>query len=392
MHPSRLYLSDHLLQGIAGHHLGYNLALADAARSAGFPVELVTHRNFDPRLAEGYPSHRIFQTDRRFDPPAWIAGNQQLLGWLAAWAAYRFAADLRQLPEIGKTDAVFAQMLAPRHFLEWLTWFRNRANDPVLFLHLGYSPEKFADPGIVNAFRCLTPAKRARVFLITDSEKLVPSFEQIMEEKVHYLPHIISYDIPVPENRAERKGVIVFAPGNARREKGFREVCRALELIGSSGDPNGVKFMIQCHDPDPVCASILKDGMAGIRCVEWIPRPLSDGEYIQRLAEADVILLPYHLDQYARRTSGIFCEARVAGKPVITSRGSWAGDRVLREGGGWLVEEKDAGSLAAALRLLSSGFNRQSAEAVELSAKARKEFHRDTFMNGMLDLFARTVS
>ena len=392
MLPSRLYLSDPLLKGVAGHHLGYNLALADAARRVGVPTELVTHRDFDPGLAEGYPTHRIFQTDHRFEPPSWMAGNQQLLTWLAAWSAFRFGRNLKHFPAVQSAEAVFAQMLAPRHFMEWLKWFDGLVNPPVLFLHLGYSPEKFSDPKVVNTFQSLSKRRRERSLLITDSEKLVPSFERIFGDKVHHLPHVISYDIPVPGMRSRQKPLVIFAPGNARREKGFVEVCRTAEMISTSSAADDFRFVIQCHDPDSVCATILKEGVATGGRIEWISRPLSDQEYTERLAQANVILLPYHLDQYARRTSGIFCEARVAGKPVITTRGSWAGDRVLREGGGWLVEERDAASLSDALLGLPSRFDERASEALALSGKARTEFHRDSFMAGMLDLFARAVS
>ncbi len=387
MRPSRLYLCDHLLKGSIGHHLGYNLALADAALRAGVPIELLTHREFHPALAAGRAVRRIFHTDHRFDPPAWIARNQQLLGGLAAWSAFRFGRDLRKLPWIVSSDALFAQMLAPRHFCEWLKWFGNHPDAPVLFLHLGYAPEKFTVPEIAQALHRITPKQKGRLFLVTDSEKLVPAFEGILMAKVHHLPHIISYEIPAPVPRRESDPLVVFAPGNARREKGFREVLRSLESLAGSEESRNIRFVLQCHDPDPACAGILKDGPPPMSGVEWLPVALSDEEYSRRLVQADVILLPYHLDQYSKRTSGIFCEARVAGKPVITTRGSWAGDRVQREGGGWLVEERDADTLTKVLQTLSLGFTSRSSEALKLSFHAREEFHCDSFMRGMLELF-----
>ena len=391
MRPSRIFLCDHLLKGIAGHHLGYNLALADASRRAGVSPVMLTHRDFDPALADGFPVHTIFRTDHRFDPPVWIAHDQRLLAGLARWSSFRFGRDLKRLPAMGSSDALFAQMLAPRHFLKWLAWFRSLKEAPVLFLHLGYAPEKFTAPEIAKALRKLTPGQRSRIFPVTDSEKLVPAFGEILGTRVHYLPHIISYGIPAPAPRNEGKPFVVFAPGNARREKGFQEVYRSVESLAGSEGCGEIVFQIQCHDPDAACAAILKNGTRSIKGVEWIPRPLSDEEYANRLAGADVIMLPYHLDQYTRRTSGIFCEARVAGKPVITTRGSWAGDRVQREGGGWLVEERDVHSLSEALRCIPAEFVQRSSEAVAISAVSREEFHRDHFMQGMLDLFARAA-
>ena len=43
------------------------------------------------------------------------------------------------------------------------------------------------------------------------------------------------------------------------------------------------------------------------------------------LRAADVLLMPYRVDTYKERTSGVFCEALSAGKPVIVSQGSLMG-------------------------------------------------------------------
>ena len=394
MIPSRLYLSDHLLNDVVGHHLGYNLALADAARGMGVPVELVTHRQFDSDLASGFEVIPLFHTDHRFAPPSLISQSQRMLSWLASWSACRFAWDLKGLPPMRSSDAVFAQMLAPRHFLEWLKWFRRQSTPPVLFLHLGYSPEKFSSPEIALTIASLGRKLQDRVFLVTDSEKLAPAFESILDESVHYLPHIISYDFPCPVSREGSQPLVIFVPGNARREKGFVEVCQAVKLLGDDGNNYALSFVIQCHDPDAICGEILQSGICKeeggdrIKGIEWIESPLSDDEYIRLLAQADVILMPYHLDCYARRTSGIFCEARVLGKPVITTRGSWAGDRVEREGGGWLVNEKDISSLARTLNAVPTEFVAKRTDAQRLADQSKNEFHREAFMRKLLELFA----
>jgi glycosyltransferase involved in cell wall biosynthesis len=389
--PEKIYLCDHLLRGRRGHHLGYNLALVDAARRVGCSVELITHREFDLSLSQGCPAKGIFHTDYRFDPPRWLSRNQRFLGGLTAWSTFRFARDLKRFPAPRSSDAIFAQMIAPRHFLGWLHWFESQKDSPVLFLHLGYAPEKFTTPEIAGALHRLSPKLQRRLFLVTDSEKMVPAFEGILKIKVHHLPHLISYDIPAPASRQESDALVVFAPGNARREKGFCEVFRVVDSLIKSGTAPGLRFVLQCHDPDAVCAGLLKNGPPALPGVEWIPVGLSDDEYSNRLSKADVILLPYHLDQYSKRTSGIFCEARVAGKPVITTRGSWAGDRVMSEGGGWLIDEKNDASLINVLRSLSSDFVLRSSEACALSDSAFSEFHRDSFMKGLLDLFSQAT-
>jgi glycosyltransferase involved in cell wall biosynthesis len=180
---------------------------------------------------------------------------------------------------------------------------------------------------------------------------------------------------------------VIFVPGNARREKGFAEVVRAVREIRQSHV--GCRFVLQRHDPDPFCRRILEGGVPQGEDIEWIDHPLPDCEYVERLEQSDIVLLPYHLDCYERRTSGVFCEARAGGKPVIASQNSWAGDRIRREGGGWLVREKDTFSLVSCLKALPETIAEKTSGALRIQPNARQEFHRDGFIGGLVELFQR---
>ncbi|MEI6321633.1 MAG: glycosyltransferase [bacterium] len=385
----RLYLCDHLLRDVIGHHLGYNLAIADAASMSQFDPVLVTHRDFDTSLAGDWKTSRLFHTDHRANPPSWVARHHQLLWLLEKWSDWRFGMDLKRFSGVQPNDLVFAQMVAPRHFLQWLAWMRSLAAPPALFIHLGYRPGRFASAEITHALKGLPDSHSQRIRFVTDSEKLVEPFSRVIGRSVHYLPHIISYDIPLFDKAENSETVTIFVPGNARREKGFVEVVRAAEKISSSSVGKAIRFVIQCHEPDLVCAELLRSGLPDIHGVEWIDRPLSNEEYLQRLTESDLILLPYHLDCYEMRTSGVFTEARVAGKPVISTNRSWAGDRIAREGGGWLVEERDVDALVEVLLMAQSQFARKRAEAIAIAARAREEFHRDAFLRELLQLLPK---
>lgn len=377
MSVARLWLANQLLRDRGGHHYGYNLAIADAARGAGMRPELVVHRDFREAVPEDAGLHRLFRTDFRANPPAWIAGRARLLRWLDAWCARRFAGDLARFPATAAADVVFAQMLAPRHFLRWLFWLGQRPDAPTLFLHLGYRAERFSGETIRQALDSIPSGKRP--ILVSDSEKLCTAFGDVLDAPVHYLPHILSYDVPL-NTRAGRGPLNVFVPGNARREKGFLETVGAARAVLASAEAARFRFTIQCHNPDLACAGRVADWQEAVPGIDWIDRPLDDAEYLERLAGADIVLLPYHLDCYAARTSGIFTEARAAGIPVLTTRGSWAGDRVEREGGGWLAPEREAQELAAVLASARASWTKVKAEAVSIAPVAKAEFERGNFM------------
>lgn len=385
MSVDRIWLANQLLRDKVGHHYGYNLAIADAAKSLGIGPELVVHRGFQESVPDGVSVRPLFRTDIRANPPVWSAGSARLLQWLEIWCDRRFAGDLDRFPHTGSNDVVLAQMIAPRHFLRWISWLGATNAAPTLFLHLGYRPERFSGAAVRKALESVP--KRKRLFLVTDSEKLSLDFGKVLDRTVHYLPHIVSHDIPINTRGNPGSGRLnVFVPGNARREKGFLETVEAARAIASSEEGKNFRFTIQCHSPDLVCERHFTMPATADPVIEWIDRPLEDGEYLRRLNEADIILLPYHLDCYAARTSGIFTEARVAGIPALTTRGSWAGDRVAREGGGWLAPERDARELVSVLSSVRDTFSKIKEESLSIAVSAREEFDRGNFMNKLLAL------
>jgi glycosyltransferase involved in cell wall biosynthesis len=386
MSVRRLWLVDHLLQDQVGHHLGYNLAIADAAQAADAEAVVVGHARFHPSLFQGHAAVANFRTDWRAVPPAWASRNQRLLRLLEIWSGARFNSDLQRWGnKVGFGDLIFAQMIAPRHFLAWLEWFGSRGDPPRLVLHLGYQPHRFDTDVLRNALRRLPSTHRTRVFFVTDSEKLQGPFARALATQIFYLPHIV--DDVFPDTLVERspRPIRVLAPGNARREKGFAETLESVELLAELRKSWQLEFRVQCHQPDHFCSAIVA-GVHSARGLELVAEPLGKKDYCRQFAEADLILIPYHLDHYAMRTSGVFCEARVCGKPVIASRGSWAGDRVARQGGGWLCNEKNGADLANTIRSAAAELGPQARRATELQGESRREFSASSFVRGLFEL------
>lgn len=386
MSVRRLWLVDHLLRDRVGHHLGYNLAIADAAQAAGVEAVLVGQRRFDTRLVPLHATAAPFRTDWRAAPPAWMSGDQRLLRILEWWSAARFRGDLRRWgTRVGSGDLIFAQMIAPRHFRAWLDWFGGQPEPPRLALHLGYQPHRFDADAARSALRGLSSAHRARLVLVTDSGKLQEPFARALDAEVAYLPHIVDVDFPHAAAVRLSGPLRVLVPGNARREKGFAEVWAAVDLLADLREGGQIELRVQCHQPDHFCAGLLA-GARSARGLQLVREPLTEKAYASQFEFTDAVLIPYHLDHYAMRTSGVFCEARAAGKPVVASRGSWAGDRVARDGAGWLCEEKNADDLARCLRAVLAGWEQQAHRAAELQPAARHEFSAPSFVEGLFEV------
>lgn len=366
-----LWLADHHLCDERGHHANYNRALGLAARQAGWEPRVLGRRGTDPRLLDGISMDGIFQRDWRARPPSWVASSPLALKALDAFSRVRFAKDLaRGLAGVRENDAVFAQMLAPRHLLGWLEWHRTRPRKPHLVLHLGYDPTRFAAyPGLLAALG----AADTRCHFVSDSERLCSRYNEALGVEVGVIPHVVPKATPKPSaSRADGPPVVLFL-GNPRREKGFND------LVAAALRASGLKFVFQVNDPEPACGeSVAKLRQAAGETLHLLERRLSESEYFEALREADVVAVPYHLDIYGDRTSGIFCEALAAGKPVITTRGSWMSANM--DGCGWQVAERDPEDLLQVLQRIPGELESVSRRTVEMAEVFRRQFGGENFM------------
>ncbi len=65
--------------------------------------------------------------------------------------------------------------------------------------------------------------------------------------------------------------------------------------------------------------------------IELIDTPMEPAEYFRRLVECDIVLIAYSRESYRARSSGVLIEALSAGKPVITTAGTWMASQVTDE-------------------------------------------------------------
>jgi glycosyltransferase involved in cell wall biosynthesis len=120
--------------------------------------------------------------------------------------------------------------------------------------------------------------------------------------------------------------------------------------------------------------------------IHLLHHDLGRREYRDLLGSSDVVLLPYHLDHYTRRTSGVFCEALVAGKPVISTEGSWMSEEILRTGSGWLVPEKNPGRLAETVVSAIAGFEPMARGCRDRAPEHAVHFSADTFIKRLEEI------
>jgi glycosyltransferase involved in cell wall biosynthesis len=166
----------------------------------------------------------------------------------------------------------------------------------------------------------------ARFILLSDSQPLAKSLTELFGQPLRVMP--IPHGAPparevvnLPHWVASRPQVVAWWPGRPSADKGLAIMARLIQ----QADPEARQVQVVA-----AAGSGLTPMPRGCQ-VRLIPNELSNADYWGWMMAADLILLPYDLS-YAERTSGIFVEALAAGKPAVTTAGTWMAGELLAHG------------------------------------------------------------
>jgi len=227
-------------------------------------------------------------------------------------------------------------------------------------------PRRTGETILRMALAALMQEADGRVQVVSDSDVLAGEYAEATGQTVWTCP------IPVrnafrligdrratePELQPPLPYLDLLYLGDARTEKGFhRLVALADALRGAlefEGGPRKVRLFAQSNPnmdpPEPKVARALA-ALENRPGVHLLGGPLSAREYVERMEQAAMILLPYDARRYQARTSGIFVEAVLAAVPVICPQGTWMSAQLRHHGAGaayWPDESDEV--LAEAVR------------------------------------------
>jgi hypothetical protein len=163
-----------------------------------------------------------------------------------------------------------------------------------------------------------------RLVLFSDSALLAKALGAYFHQAFTVLPipHTGLNDpmkLPVWAASPERDGkVIGWWPGRPAEEKGLAIMQSIAQLTGE--DAQQLAIVVAHTAP-------LKSSANGCQIIS-IPTDLPRDEYLGWFRVTDVVLLPYDAAKYNERTSGIFIEAIVFGKPPLVTDGTWMADEL----------------------------------------------------------------
>lgn len=161
-------------------------------------------------------------------------------------------------------------------------------------------------------FLMLEKVTKGQMIYVTDSDLLAKSWGLFLKTKCDVLPIPHTFHSN-NNNKSLTDKVVVWWPGFPRPEKGL-EIIRYLSCI---------KDVIADQIELIVAKSAHIGHSEGSVNVRVIPDFLEPNEYKNLFDESDIILIPYDQNIYKEATSGIFCEAIVAGRIPLVNSNTW---------------------------------------------------------------------
>ncbi len=249
--------------------------------------------------------------------------------------------------KISTEDLVFIHTLGIEQLEQLLYWLESGDRHSLPQYHIMLRRD-IEDPLVTQAKGIGLPACLNRfyesklwpqkVIFYTDTEELIERYNSLSPVKFVEIPVPFRQEKlqPRQEIRDKNSTIHIVYLGDARHEKGYHylpSVVRALwhDYI----QPGKVKFTIQSNlsipggEPGILAARLNLEQYPEDR-VKLIKEAMSADSYYQLLADADLMIIPYDVDSYRYRTSGVFTESLAAGKPVVVPASSWLATQVDR--------------------------------------------------------------
>jgi glycosyltransferase involved in cell wall biosynthesis len=176
---------------------------------------------------------------------------------------------------------------------------------------------------------------------------------------------------------AEARPPIVSCIGFANRAKGYRLLPQAMQHV--LGRHRNVRFMIHAivKGSDAEADQPMFDRLAGLdERVEVRQEVLASGEYLARLGEAGLLLLPYDPDVYRWRGSGVFADAHHVGIPVVAPKECAFARPAFDDGWGVAMKEYDGNNLGIAVLEALDRLGPLRANAVQAAGRVRDDLGR----------------
>jgi glycosyltransferase involved in cell wall biosynthesis len=180
----------------------------------------------------------------------------------------------------------------------------------------------------INQLKAVLPANKFTIAAI--DARLAHFLSNILQHPVKTTPLVSWFDPNVLNDSVDASYDVLIA-GGMRLDKGSDLVVAVLQALREDGAAHRISLQVDGADHARILTERI--GPPGQMKIDVAVGPLSDVDYIARLSQSKVVLLPYRAEKYAVRGSGVAAEAFGYGVPIVAPANSWMSDR-LGEGCG----------------------------------------------------------
>jgi hypothetical protein len=254
-----------------------------------------------------------------------------------------YTSDVWQLPELLRIGAARPELRFVANLLRSHAWIVASASE-----------RDAASSAKLAVLRdALEASAGTNVKVAVDGEALQKELALLTGRELSIWPMIVVSEAAKLTLTAPRQSgsVRIVAPVHAQRARGFPHFVEFTERVAqriASGEIEVVARFSRGYDSPSASLSELADRFvaAGGQIVEG---NLTDDDYLELVAGADLVLVPYRLSVFRTRTSGVVLDALIAGKPVVTTEGSWGASVVEEYRGGAVYRDGDPAGLERAV-------------------------------------------
>lgn len=396
-----ILILEEALQHGNGHWPVYIGDITRAFRQSGDHVDVLAHRNADPRLLQELQAVAWFSQNCWTNP-----SSQGGLGGLkhAGRYAWELSRWLRGSQEIAWVCALTMRL---QHLLAFSLLCRRPLHHGkhryLLLFVQGFGEYQGLQESVTFpptpstrlarwCFRRLASAViSGRVVLAAETRAMQAELESFTNLPVCLFPHPVAL-LPSSSSRSGDLAptpptITITCPGFARYEKGNDLLQGACKLLFAADSRRDLEVI--CQWPDPFA---LPDGSLATPD----PELLADGRYqlinesLDRQAYADLltrsqlILLPYRRSSYHNRVSRVAIEAAIHGIPLVYMSGTWCEEVVEHTGAGVAIAAETPEATFEALRVAIASLPELRRRAAESSSRVRDLYSGQRFREVLL--------
>ncbi|MBW6398616.1 hypothetical protein KPL78_12195 [Roseomonas sp. HJA6] len=394
-----LVILDPNLEGEAGHHLAYDMAIAREARARGEAVTIIAHRRFAAPAFEGVrilPHFTASTYAKLHDDP--------VTGAMDDWRHFNdlLQAELALLPrsEFGPGNAVLVPTATENHLAGYIGWMKgfDPVEAPLFLLHLmfpsGVAVDALGREVVEDPLRALfyRLAERAAqeegppVHLFASGGQHATEFSALFGRPIPPHPLPIRPEPGSPATAPHR--ALLFA-GDARADKGIALLPDLVPRLAAAhpqwrwvAHVNAGSAWGQAKAAAEALASLAPS----VPSLELAGGRLAPETYLALARGVGIALFPYDPVLYRRKSSGVLWEAISLGTPVVVPAGTWLENEARHWGAGHVAY---ADHSAAAI---ADGFAAALPRIGELAARSAGASVRYRAANGAAALIDQVAA